>query len=79
MIQYDSAFIAEFLRAKSFDNGFEIKTPMIHKILYLLYGFYMAKHDLPIFNEQPRAWPSGPAFPSVEMTPISKAISACSG
>jgi uncharacterized phage-associated protein len=63
---YDSILIAEFVKAKAFEKGVNVKIPTVHKMLYLLYGFYLAKYNSAVFNEQPRAWPSGPAFPNIE-------------
>ena len=31
-----------------------------------MYGLYLAKYNAPLFTEHPRAWPSGPIFPSLE-------------
>ena len=38
----------------------------INKILFYVYGVYMAKHGNRLFSDdQPRAWPYGPVFPKV--------------
>lgn len=38
----------------------------INKILFYVYGLYIAKEEQPLFkNEVPKAWPYGPVFPYV--------------
>lgn len=63
---YDSVLVAEFLRAKGFENHCEIKKSLLHKLLYYIYGLHLAEFEYPLLNEQPKAWPSGPVFPKIE-------------
>lgn len=38
----------------------------IHKILFYVYGVYLADYGKPLFtDDQPKAWPYGPVFPRV--------------
>lgn len=38
----------------------------VHKILFYVYGVYLAEHNSPLFtDDQPKAWPYGPVFPRV--------------
>lgn len=38
----------------------------INKILFYVYGVYLAEKNVPLFNDdKPKAWPYGPVFPRV--------------
>jgi uncharacterized phage-associated protein len=61
--QYDSVIGAKLLLALAYEKGIILNTTKVQKMLYILYSYYMAKHDIQIFSETPKAWPYGPVFP----------------
>jgi uncharacterized phage-associated protein len=61
--QYDSVLGAKLLLALAYEKGIVLNTTKVQKMLYILYSYYMAKHDIQIFSETPKAWPYGPVFP----------------
>ena len=61
--QYDSVIGAKLLLALAYEKGIVLNTTKVQKMLYILYSYYMAKHDIQIFSETPKAWPYGPVFP----------------
>ncbi|MDR0444732.1 MAG: DUF4065 domain-containing protein [Puniceicoccales bacterium] len=67
---YDSLLIARYIMAKcnelKKDNpDYEYNNTKIQKLLYVLYGFYLARKQLPLTGEPPKLWPYGPAFVNV--------------
>lgn len=61
--QYDSVLGAKLLLALAYEKGIVLNTTKVQKMLYILYSYYMAKHDVQVFSETPKAWPYGPVFP----------------
>jgi uncharacterized phage-associated protein len=48
------------------DNpDYEYNNTKIQKLLYVLYGFYLAEKGRRLTDEQPRLWPYGPVFVNV--------------
>lgn len=46
--------------------GVILNKTQMQKLLYLWYGFYLAKSDTKLFSDDtPKAWPFGPVFPRV--------------
>jgi uncharacterized phage-associated protein len=61
--QFDSVLGAKLLLALAHEKGIVLNTTKVQKMLYILYSYYLAKHDFQIFTETPKAWPYGPVFP----------------
>lgn len=60
---YDSVVGAKLLLALAYEKGFVLNVTKVQKILYIIYGYFLAKEGREIFTESPRAWPYGPVFP----------------
>jgi uncharacterized phage-associated protein len=60
---YDSVLVAEYMQAVANEKQFILNVTKTQKLLYILYGWFWAKHNCQILNESPRAWPYGPVFP----------------
>jgi uncharacterized phage-associated protein len=60
---YDSVVGAKLLLALAHDNGIVLNITKVQKMLYILYSYYLAKYNVQIFAESPKAWPYGPVFP----------------
>lgn len=60
---YDSVLVAEYLRAVAFSKKINLNVTKVQKLLYILYGYFLSKHNRVIINESPKAWPYGPVFP----------------
>jgi uncharacterized phage-associated protein len=61
--QYDSVLGAKLLLALAYERGKVLNTTKVQKMLYIIYSYFLAKHDYQIFSETPKAWPYGPVFP----------------
>lgn len=56
-------------------HGVTLNKTQINKILFYVYGCYLAEKDKPLFTDDtPKAWPYGPVFPSVNKQIISNDI-----
>lgn len=62
LTSYDYARLIQFLGQTCFDTY--LNKTQILKILFYVYGVYLARHGGPLFSEEPRAWPYGPVFPN---------------
>jgi uncharacterized phage-associated protein len=75
-IQYDSIDVARHIMAECQERGVgDIGNTKINKLLYIVYGTFLALHKRPIINERPKYFPYGPVFPRVfkafdRLTPI---------
>lgn len=46
--------------------GVQLNKTQMQKLLFMCYGFYLAKAGKPLFSDDsPKAWPFGPVFPRV--------------
>ncbi len=61
--QYDSVTGAKLLLALAYEKDIILNTTKVQKMLYIIYSYFLAKHNRQIFSEGPRAWPYGPVFP----------------
>jgi uncharacterized phage-associated protein len=61
--QYDSVPVAELLIALGHESRLHLNVTQVQKILFILYGYYLAKYNHRLLTEQPKAWPFGPVFP----------------
>lgn len=63
---YDSLDIARHLIAKCQEESIQdINNTKINKLLYAVYGMYLACCNQEILSEQPKYFPYGPVFPRV--------------
>lgn len=67
---YDAYLIAQYIMyfcdlKKSKDHTYEYNNTKIQKLLFILYGFYLAVYNHKLLNETPKLWPYGPVFPKV--------------
>ena len=64
-VEFSKYIISRLNNLKADDNRYEYDNTKIQKLLYILYGFYWAKRQLRLLDEQPKLWPYGPVFPKV--------------
>lgn len=61
--QYDSVIGAKLLLALAYQKDKVLNVTKVQKMLYIIYGYFLAKENYIIFTETPKAWPYGPVFP----------------
>jgi len=59
----NSVAVARYVVAYARKNGYSINMTKLQKLLYILYGTYLAISGKRLVNERPQAWPYGPVFP----------------
>lgn len=60
---YDSVLAAKYLLAIAYSKGEVLNVTKVQKLLYMAYGYFLAKRNRIILEEAPKAWPYGPVFP----------------
>ncbi len=45
------------------DKRIVLNITKVQKLLFIAYGYCLAKHNRVILDERPKAWPYGPVFP----------------
>lgn len=50
------------MRVYAVQEGIILNATQIQKILYIIYGYFLAEKDHKIIKESPTAWPYGPVF-----------------
>ncbi|PSR55481.1 hypothetical protein AHMF7605_19200 [Adhaeribacter arboris] len=63
MGNYDSVTVANYLLALAYKKGIVLNVTKVQKLLFIAYGYFLAKYNQHLLNEPPRAWPFGPVFP----------------
>jgi len=63
--EVDSVEFAIYLNEKAKAKDLSVNVTKIQKWLYICYGLYLAAYKKQLFNERPKAWDYGPAFPRV--------------
>jgi len=63
--EVDSVEFAIYLNKKAKEKNLSVNVTKIQKWLYVCYGLYLAAYKKQLFNERPKAWDYGPAFPRV--------------
>lgn len=63
--KYGSFVIACYIVAMANEKGLSINMTKLQKLLYIVYGTYLALRNNRLTSEQPQAWPYGPVFPTV--------------
>lgn len=61
--EYNSVLGAKLLLAVAHKNNLNLNITKVQKLLYIIYSYFLAKNEIRIFNETPKAWPYGPVFP----------------
>lgn len=62
--KYKSVVIAKYIVAYANANHFAINMTKLQKLLYAVYGTYLAMKGERLTDEHPQAWPYGPVFPT---------------
>lgn len=60
---YDSVLLGKYLLAVGYSQGKVLNVTKVQKMLYIAYGFFLAKYNRVLILETPKAWPYGPVFP----------------
>jgi uncharacterized phage-associated protein len=63
MKQYDSRDVAKALIAIGLKHNMILNITKVQKLLYIIYGHFLAVEGIRICDEHPQAWPYGPVFP----------------
>jgi uncharacterized phage-associated protein len=64
MAPYKSTVLAKYIAAYLNEKGADVNMTKIQKLAYIVYGTYLAAYDKRLVDENPRAWPFGPVFPT---------------
>lgn len=64
MRTYDSVLVARYMLSLAFEKRIALNVTKVQKLLFMLYGFFLAKYNERIIDEAPKAWPYGPVFPN---------------
>lgn len=59
-----SVVLAKYIVSYANKHNFSINITKVQKLLYIVYGVYLAVTGKRLTNEHPQAWPYGPVFPS---------------
>ena len=62
---YDSRDVAAYIAQQCQAKGIDYNNTKIQKLLYCVYGCYLAWKNERVCREYPRAWKNGPIFPRV--------------
>jgi len=60
---YDSVTAARYLLALGYAKRKILNVTKVQKLLFIAYGYILARDGYAFLDEQPRAWPYGPVFP----------------
>ena len=60
---YDSIEVAKFLVSYAASMGHQFSVTKTQKLLYIMYGLWLAKKNERLLEEYPQAWQFGPVFP----------------
>lgn len=62
--KYSSVDVAKYIVSMCNKKHFGINMTKMQKLLYIIYGTYLAVYNQRLTNEHPQAWPFGPVFPT---------------
>ena len=62
---YPVGAVANFMIGRSLKKGPPITHLQLQKLVYISYGFYIARTNNKLFNERIEAWPYGPVVPEL--------------
>ena len=65
MKTYDSILLAKFLLSLAREKYYSLNMTKLQKLMYIVYGYYLANFNHKIVSESAQAWPYGPVFPAV--------------
>lgn len=65
--RYKSTEVAFYIAAKANEQHYGINITKVLKLLYIVYGVYLAVKEERLTDEHPQAWPYGPVFPSARL------------
>lgn len=60
---FDSVVLGEYLISVAHKNRIILNVTQVQKILYIIYGVWLASKDELVSKESPKCWPYGPVFP----------------
>lgn len=60
---FDSIVMAKYLLALAQAEDISLNNTQLQKILFIAYGYFLAKENKRLVEEHPSAWPYGPVFP----------------
>lgn len=63
MQTHDSVIVAKYLLSLAYEKRIALNVTKVQKLLFILYGFSLAKFGVAPIDEHPKAWPFGPVFP----------------
>jgi len=63
---YNSIDVAKYLLALANKKKTILNVTKVQKLLFIAYGYFLAKSGIKIVDENPRAWPFGPVFPKTQ-------------
>jgi uncharacterized phage-associated protein len=62
--KYKSTVVAKYIISQAIEKKIVLNMTKLQKLLYAAYGVYLAVKNSKLVNEQPKAWPYGPVFPT---------------
>lgn len=65
-----------YIVAYANEHHFGINMTKLQKLLYIIYGVYLAVKNERLTNEHPQAWPYGPVFPTTRNKLLKRDFSA---
>lgn len=74
--KYNSVVVAMYIVAYANEHHFGINMTKLQKLLYIIYGVYLAVKNERLTNEHPQAWPYGPVFPTTRNKLLKRDFSA---
>lgn len=68
--KYNSVDLAYYIVALANKCKIVVNVTKVQKLLYLVYGAFLAIYGERVCNERPQAWPYGPVFPKTRIALI---------
>jgi uncharacterized phage-associated protein len=62
--KYKSTVVAKYIISRANEANIAMNMTKLQKLLYITYGIYLIVKGERLINEQPKAWPFGPVFPT---------------
>lgn len=62
----DSIKVGKYILSLCKEAGIYMNQTKLQKLMYVVYGAYLANDDERLCDEHPKAWPFGPVFPKVQ-------------
>jgi uncharacterized phage-associated protein len=81
MKSHDSIILGRYLVSLAVSKQKPLNMTKLQKLMFILYGYYLAQKGHHIIDEHPQAWPFGPVFPrvhkGVDYTTVTPLTDAC--